>query len=148
MGFEWIEEASPRWDADKRAMIGDAPAGVFDARFARLADDDRVPGSWWRVEDGGRVVGYGWLDVVWGDAEITLVTRATERGRGVGAFVLEHLEDEAKRRGINYLYNTVRPNHPEHDRVSAWLQKRGFSGSEDGSLFRTLTHRTPTPHGT
>ncbi len=141
MSLDWIEEESPRWDEHKRSMIGDAPAGVFDVRFGRLADGERVPGSWWRVEDGGEVVGYGWLDVVWGDAEITLVTRADARGKGVGSFVLEHIEDEAKRRGINYLYNTVRPSHPEHDQVSRWLQRRGFAGSEDGSLFRTLTHR-------
>ena len=28
-----------------------------------------APGEWWRVEEeGGRVVAYGWMDVVWGDS--------------------------------------------------------------------------------
>ncbi len=136
--MEWIEERPARWDDDKRRIIGDAPTGVFDVRFSRLRAGDPVPGRWWRVERDGVTVGYGWLDVVWGDAEITLATETNAQNRGVGSFILEHLEDEAHKEGINYLYNTVRPTHPDRDAVTAWLQKRGFVASEDGSLFRAL----------
>ena len=57
------------------------------------------------------------------------------------AVVLEHderpvekLGAEARSRGLRYMYNTVRPTHPEADRLSAWLAKRGFKAMDDGSL--------------
>lgn len=139
MVLMWIAERPATWDADKARIIGQAPAGVFDVRFDRLETGNPVPGQWWRAEKDGHTVGYGWLDVVWGDAEINLATAADAEGEGVGSFVLDHLEKEALRQGINYLYNSVRPNHPKRDEVTAWLTKRGFKASEDGSLFRVCT---------
>ncbi len=136
MSLSWIREPSPHWDDGKARIIGGAPEGVFDRRYKTPALGDSIPSDWWRVEDDGRTVGYGWLDVEWGDAEILLATDPEHRGRGVGTFVLEHLEHEAKERGLNYVYNTVRPTHPDREALTAWLQKRGFEPSEDGSLLR------------
>ncbi|MEM9379041.1 MAG: GNAT family N-acetyltransferase [Planctomycetota bacterium] len=138
MSLTWIREPHASWDAHKQAIIGTAPAGTFDARFAGLESGDALPNEWWRVEEDGAIVGYGWLDTVWGDAEIVLVTAEAARGRGVGAFVLEHLEREAQAHGLNYLYNTVRPTHPERDDVTAWLVRRGFGPSTDGTLRRAV----------
>ncbi len=139
MALSWIRESPPLWDEGKRRIVGGAPPGIFDRRYGELAEGELPPGDWWRVEDGGTTVGYGWLDVVWGDAEILLATASDARGRGVGTFILEQLDREAKQRGLNYLYNVVRPNHPDRARVSEWLQKRGFRPSEDGSLTRATT---------
>ncbi len=136
MAFEWIPERSAKWDADKKRVIGDAAAGIFDRRFSECSDGDVLPGEWWRVEEDGTVVGFGWLDLVWGDAEVTLAADPGAKGRGVGTFILEQLEAEAQRMGVHRVYNTVRSNHPERDHVTAWLTKRGFELSEDGSLFR------------
>ena len=138
MSLAWIREQHASWDAEKKSIIGAAPAGTFDARFADLRAGDALPNEWWRVEEDGGVVGYGWLDTVWGDAEIVLATAQPARGRGVGTFVLEHLEQEAHARGLNYLYNTVRPTHPEREDVTAWLVRRGFAPSSDGSLRRAV----------
>ncbi len=137
--LSWSKEESPRWDADKKRIVGSVPKGVFDVRYAELAEGDVVPGEWWRVEDDGAVVGFGWLDIVWGDAEILLATAADAHGKGVGTFTLGELDREARARGVNYLYNVVRPTHPDGARVAAWLEKRGFAGSEDGSLRRQVS---------
>lgn len=137
--MDWIKEGTTRWDADKQRIVGDAPAGIFDRRYAELALDDVVPGEWWRVEDEGEVVGYGWLDIVWGDAEILLVCADDARGRGVGTFILGKLDDEARKHGVNYLYNVVRATHPDAERVASWLTARGFRASEDGSLRRKVS---------
>jgi ribosomal protein S18 acetylase RimI-like enzyme len=138
MTRKWIEEHPSTWDADKLRVIGAAPAGVFDRRYARLAKGDLLPGFWWRVEEDGRTVGYGWMDVVWGDAEILLAVDPAARGRGHGSFILQQLEKEARTRGLNYVYNVVRVTHPEREQVSRWLTKRRFESSEDGSLFRAM----------
>lgn len=138
MSLDWIRESPARWDADKARIVGSADIGIFDSRYARCTEGALVPGEWWRVEDSGRVVGYGWLDTVWGDAEILLATDAGERGRGVGTFTLDHLEAEARARGLNYLYNLVRPTHPRPRELTAWLERRGFRADEDGRLLRAV----------
>lgn len=141
MSLEWKADKPAKWDPDKARIVGGAPAGVFDARYARLDEGDLVPGDWWRVVDGDATVGFGWLDVVWGDAEILLAVDPQRKRGGVGSFILDRLAEEARRRGIHYLYNLVRPTHPDQAGVTAFLEGHGFQAGEDGSLFRTLTKR-------
>lgn len=142
MSFTWIEERPAVWDADKARIIGGEPPGIFDAAFGSYSTGDLLPGEWWRVEQDGRTAGYGWLDTVWGDAEILLAVAPEDRGRGAGGFILEKLEEEARRRGLNHLYNVVRPTHPRGEEVAAWLKKRGFEPSGDGSEFRAVVPRS------
>jgi len=138
MQLTWTPENPARWDGPKQKVVGDAPAGTFDSRFGELDEGDALPGAWWRVEKDGEPIAYGWLDAVWGDAEITLAVDPSARNAGVGSFVLQQLEKEAKTRGLNRLYNIVRPTHPDHDATTAWFTKRGFTASEDGSLQRKV----------
>ena len=120
-------EPSPTWDADKQRVIGSAPAGALDLSYA---DGAALPGDWWaaRTPDGV-AVGYGWLDATWGgDAEILLAVDASAQQQGVGSFVIAQLEEEAARRGLNYVYNTVRDAHPQRDDLHDWLAVRGYRG--------------------
>ena len=139
MAREWIREDNPKWDDDKKRIIGDAPTGIFDRRFAETNVGESLPAEWWRVVDDGKTVAYGWLDLVWGDAEVVVATDPDCRRQGLGTFTMRKLEDEARERGVNYVYNIVRPTHPEKDGVTAWLGTLGFESSEDGSQFRVLT---------
>ncbi len=138
MPTQWIAETPARWDADKVRLIAEAPVGTFDSRYGKLKPGAIVPGEWWRAVDGGKTVGYGWLDVSFGDAEILLVVDPAARKKGVGVFILGKLEDEARLRGLNYLTNIVRPSHPQAKDVAAWLTKFGFKGSDDGRLMRAV----------
>jgi N-acetylglutamate synthase-like GNAT family acetyltransferase len=138
MALSWLHETLPYWDADKARIVGEAAAGVFGNSFADLAEGDLLPNDWWRVEQDGRVVGYGWMDVSWGDAEILLAVAPEARKQGVGSFILDRLEAEARARGLNYLYNVLRTTHPQHDEVRAWLRERSFATAEDGRLHRAV----------
>ena len=70
MGFLWIRELPAHMDESKLAVLRAAGEGVFHAaRSPRLA---LLPGDWWRVTDGKKILGYGWMDTSWGDAEILL----------------------------------------------------------------------------
>lgn len=133
MALTWVRERAAVWDADKKRIVGEAPVGVFDARYRELPAGAPVPGEWWHVEDAGKIVGFGWLEVVWGDAEVLFAVEPAAREKGVGKFVVEKLGSEARSRGLRYMYNTVRPTHPEKDRLAAWLAKRGFKAMDDGS---------------
>jgi N-acetylglutamate synthase-like GNAT family acetyltransferase len=104
---------------------------------------EQLTSDWWRVERDGRVVGYGWLDDVWGDAEVLLAVDGAARRTGVGAFVLARLEDEAAARGLNYVVNVVRADHPEQDAVAGWLHGRGFAAAEDGRLRKRVAAADP-----
>ncbi len=135
--MHWIAEHPPVWDDDKARIVGGAASGVFDLGDPKTGDP--LPGEWWRVEDGGKAVAYGWIDTVWGDAEMLLaVDPARQRGGG-GTFVLDQLEREAAKRRLNYIYNVVRPTHPDGERVTAWLCGRGFEPAADGILRRHVT---------
>jgi N-acetylglutamate synthase-like GNAT family acetyltransferase len=140
MSRSWNHESPARWDANKARIVGGARAGIFDGRYQQCKEGDLVPGEWWRVEEDGRVVGYGWIDVNWGDAEILLATANEAQGQGIGALILDRLGEEASARGLNYMYNIVRPTHPDGEKITAWLKKRGFSAFEDGRLLRATTH--------
>jgi GNAT superfamily N-acetyltransferase len=136
MAFTWIRESTPVWDAGKQSIVGGAPAGTLE--IPKLKPGDLAPGDWFRVEKEGKPVGYGWMDCTWGDAEITLAVEAGHRGEGIGAFIVAHLAEEAAARGVNYLYNRVPSRHPEHDRVTRWLESQGFTPSGDGLLKRSV----------
>ena len=87
-----------------------------------------------KADDGGTVVGFGRLDTTWGgDAEILLAADPAHQQTGVGSFVLARLEDEAEARGINYVHNTIRAEHPDR-----WLVVRGFRGTVDGDLRKRV----------
>ena len=132
MALTWVREDTPVWDASKQSIIGGVPSGALEV--PKLGLGDLAPGLWFRVDDGGTAVGYGWMDCTWGDAEITLAVDTNRRGQGIGAFIVTHLEREASARGLNYVYNAVRPTHPDKARVTRWLEGLGFRPSGDGLL--------------
>jgi N-acetylglutamate synthase-like GNAT family acetyltransferase len=134
MSFEWIHENPPHWDSNKAAIVGGAPEGIFD--IGGYEEAQVIPGEWWRVESDGAVVGYGWMDCTWGDAEILLAVAPSGQKHGAGSFILDHLEREAAERGLNYLYNVVRPTHPDGPGVTKWLVARGFEPSRGDRLVR------------
>lgn len=138
MRLQWIQESPPYWDADKARIVGGAGAGIFEPMIVERELGSLLPDDWWRVEADGKVIGYGWMDITWGDAEILLAVDPAARGRGVGTFILERLETEARERGLHYIYNVVRETHPLHDEVTQWLEARHFTASEDGKLLRAV----------
>jgi GNAT superfamily N-acetyltransferase len=136
MTLTWTKENSPRWDADKQRVFG--PAELAAVGLAEPAPGEPVADEWWRVTDGDQVAGYGWLDTEWGDARITFVVAPGGRGRGVGAFILERLEDEAAARGLNYIYNVVPDTHPDGPWIRNWLATHGFHEASRGQLRRQV----------
>jgi GNAT superfamily N-acetyltransferase len=130
-GLHWIREDAPRWDADKRRLFG--PAELAATGLTPPSPGAPVADEWWHVADAtGTVVGYGWLDSEWGDAEVTFLVAADRRGEGIGAFIVDHLEAEAAARGLNYIYNVVPATSPDPGEVTAWLVARGFvAGDHD-----------------
>jgi GNAT superfamily N-acetyltransferase len=109
MTLMWTKEASARWDANRQRLFG--PAELAAVGLAAPEPEAPVADEWWRVTDGDDVAGYGWLDSEWGDARITFFVAPGQRSRGVGHFILEHLEAEAAARRLNYIYNVVPETH-------------------------------------
>ena len=135
--LRWVKDDDPRWDDDRQRVFATVPDGVF--RAESRTPGERLSSDWWRVEDGDRVVGYGWLDDVWGDAEILLAVEEGARGSGAGAFALARLEEEAAARGLNYVVNVVRDTHPDRAAVTDWFLAHGFAGTEDGRLRKRVS---------
>ena len=135
---DWIRETPARWDADKHRVLGGLAPELFG--FGSPREGDALADEWWRVEDGGRVVGYGRLDDTWGDAEILVLVEPEQQRNGVGAFILEHLENEASSRHLNYIYNVVPDRHPDPETVTDWLTSRGFTPNDVGELRKKVEH--------
>lgn len=136
MPLQWTRENPALWDDEKARVLGAAPDGAlprYDMSAGGVA-----PGDWWRVEQDGATVGFGWMDTVWGEAEILLAVSPDAQGDGVGTYILEKLEEEAVMRGLHRIYNTVRPTHPQRQQVMAWLSRRGFAGGDHEVLYRVV----------
>lgn len=136
MSLSFVHESPATWDADKRRILGGAPGDLFD--FSKYRDGDIIPGDWWRVEREGSVIGYGWMDATWGDAEVLLCVAPDAQGQGVGTFVMDRLEHEARSRGLNHLYNVIPRHHSDPAALKRWLEKRGFAPSEDGQVLQRV----------
>jgi GNAT superfamily N-acetyltransferase len=136
MAREWIREEPAHWDAAKEATFGDLAPGLFG--LGEPAIGDALGGEWWRVQDDGRVVGYGSVDDVWGDAEILVAVAPPARGTGIGADILDRLDAEAAARHLNYVYNKVRPQHPDAEAVVRWLAAHGFAETAEGDYRRRV----------
>jgi GNAT superfamily N-acetyltransferase len=135
-GLYWTREEAPRWDADKQRLFG--PAELAATGLAPPAPGAPVADEWWHVTDeSGQVVGYGWLDAEWGNAEITFLVDAGRRGEGIGEYIIDRLEGEAAARGFNYIYNVVPATSPHAEWVTSWLMERGFTAG-DGDLRRRV----------
>jgi GNAT superfamily N-acetyltransferase len=135
--MEWIKEDLPRWDDDKQRLFDDA--ALLSVGMHRPGVGTSLADEWWHVVgDDGAVVGYGWLDSEWGDAQITFFVDPGRRGERVGEFVLDHLEDEARKRGLNYIYNVVPDTHPDRAWMTSWLESHGLTDSGQGDLRRRV----------
>ena len=136
MTLRWTREDDPRWDADKQRLFG--PEELAAVGLTAPEPGAPVADEWWRVTDeDGNVVGYGWLDSEWGDAEITFMVGRDSRGIGAGGFILDRLDEEAARRSVNYVYNVVPASHPDRPWITHWLTLHGFAGG-DGELRRRV----------
>jgi benzoate-CoA ligase family protein len=130
--LQWVREETPRWDEDKQRLFGAAELASVGMSAPPL--DAVLPNEWWKVTDSAAgVVGYGWLDSEWGDAEITFLVAPDSRGAGVGEFIVSCLDREAAARGLNYIYNEVPASHPDRAWMTAWLIRHGFVASPPGS---------------
>lgn len=141
MTLTWERENPAVWDAAKARIVGGAPSGLF-VTLRSSVDGVLLPGEWWRVDRDGEPVGYGWMDVTWGDAEILLAVDPQAQRHGVGTFVLDRLDEEAARQGVRYLYNVVPAGHPDPARLTSWLEGRGFVASGEGGLLRRQVSRS------
>ncbi len=136
--LQWVREDNPRWDADKDRLFGDVD--LASVGLSRPAVGVAVADEWWQATDAaGVVVGYGWLDSEWGDAEITFMVAPAYRGAGVGDFIVGNLEREAGERGLNYIYNRVPASHPDAGWMTGWLAGHGFVDAGSGELRRRVS---------
>jgi len=138
LSLRWIHENPPRWDEGKARVIGGAAAGSI--RLATYRIGELIPGEWWRVEREDEIVGYGWMDTTWGDAEVLLAVDPASRQRGVGSFILDRLEHEAAARGLHYMVNVVPAAHPDRAGFSRWLEQRRFEPAPGDRHRRRVIH--------
>ncbi len=120
----WVHEPDARWDEDKRRIFSAIDELIF--AWPDSPEGSALAGSWWRLELDGAAVGYGWMSLVWGEAEIQGVIDPIARTLGLGEEMLHQLILEAGDRGATRVFTTLREEHPRRERVAQWLASRGF----------------------
>lgn len=143
MHLHWIHEAPAYWDTSKEALLG--PCCPIDVPRTPGCP---LPGDWWCVRDEDAVLAYAALDVTWGDAEIVIAVHPGVRGRGIGSFVIDRLEVEARVRGLHYLCSRVPADHPDARELAQWLHARRFSAHEGETWVRAVVPRSADVHRT
>lgn len=130
----WRPEPQPvPYDDVKKAFFSSLQPGVVRVNPA----GSYLPGTWWKLEESGATLGYGWMDVTWGDAQILLAVAPDARRGGHGKTILQKLEHEAHEAGLAYMFNTIPSDHPDPDGVRAFLTENGFEASGlDSNMLR------------
>lgn len=91
--------------------------------FRRLLDRDRTE-LWVAVDPAERVVGYYVLWSVMEEAELAnIAVDPEERGRGVGAALLGHATERARKAGVGTLFLEVRTSN---EAAASLYRSRGF----------------------
>lgn len=131
---DWRPEPQPvPYDDDKKAFFSALQDGVVRLNPA----GNYLPGTWWRLTAGDTTLGYGWMDVTWGDAQIMLAVSPEARRGGHGKTILDHLEHEAHEAGLAYMFNTIPGDHPDPEGVRVFLTGNGFEPSGlDSDMLR------------
>jgi hypothetical protein len=125
--FGWVEDAEPRWDADRARVFATVSTEMFPAGLR--VEGRRLPGIWWRVTDGGDTVAYGWLHLVSDRAVALLAVADTALDRGVNGFGMVRLGQEASSRGFERVVEMRRRRHPRRAWVTTWILERAGAGA-------------------
>lgn len=140
-----IRRLAPEWVEPLGRLLGALHAGGEDAHFhphpadrdylEALARDSSEDLHYVVTEGGADVLAYGMLRG-WADYAIPSLGIAVDpgrRGAGVGRMLMEHLHDEARRRGAKQVRIKVYPDNVAARRLYERLGYE-FEGEEDGQL--------------
>ena len=75
-------------------------------------------------EEEGKILGYGMMWILFESADITnIAVREDSRNKGIGSALLSHMEEEAKREGVEFLHLEVRLSNTK---AISLYEKSGF----------------------
>lgn len=133
----WAEVVQRHRDIyDDQSIGGDDPGMEFDKHLERIGPD-----TIWIAEIGGEVAGFTSLIVKDQEAEIEpVVVSHKDRGKGIGARLVEYAVEEARKRKILYVY--VRPVARNREAVS-FFHDCGFGTVGHIQLFKWLGESAP-----
>lgn len=119
----WIKEEEPVWDSDKEDIIDCAPQGSFNMG---PKSNGTISGDWWKLVENKRVIGYGWISMISGDAELLIAVRKSEQHKGYGNIILENLEMEASKLKHNKVVAIIQSENINAVNIIYWLDRKGF----------------------
>lgn len=120
----WIKEEKPLWDRNKIKIIG-SNIGCFV--ISDIQEGDKLEGKWFKLTDKyGQIVGYGWIDIIGGEAEISVAVDKKYKGNGYGTQIINNLYTEIKKLGFDEVIAVVREENSNAEDVIRWVYKNGY----------------------
>ena len=132
-----MKEDVPHWDADKQRLFDDAALRSVGMDPSRDGARSPTNGGGWSPTTARSSATAG-STASGGTRRSRSSSIPAHRGEGIGAFVLDRLEDEAHKRGLNYIYNVVPDTHPDRAWMTGWLEQHGLHESSQGDLRRQV----------
>ena len=128
--FGWVEDGDPRWDAERDGVFRTVSQEMFPASLR--VPGRRLPGTWWRLVDGGTAVAHGWLHVVSGRAVALLAVDEAALGSGASGFGVIRMGAEVGSRGFGRVVEMRRREHPDCTAVTVWVLEHASASSDGG----------------
>lgn len=74
MELHYCRIIEPRWNGDIKDIFESIEKGVID--ISKLQEDQELHQKWWKLtDDNDETVGFGWIDTLNGDVELSLVIK-------------------------------------------------------------------------
>ena len=129
--FGWEADAHPTWDDDRARLFATVPGELFPS--ALRIPGRPLPGRWWRVTDGSRVVALAWLHVLPGRAVALLAVPDSALRTGATGYGTVRLGEEAVAVGLGRVTDVSRLTYPDRTAVSVWVLGRSGARPADGT---------------
>jgi hypothetical protein len=139
--FGWVEDGDPRWDADRDGVFATVSEELLPASLR--VPGRRLPGTWWRLMDGGTAVAHGWLHIVSGRAVALLAVDEAALGSGASGFGVIRMGAEVSSRGFGQVVEMRRRKHPHCAAVTVWILEHA-GASNDGASRPASDERPQT----
>jgi ribosomal protein S18 acetylase RimI-like enzyme len=121
--MDWIQEQPALWDETKQNILG-ANKGAFDIEHTQVGGE--LDGVWFKLIDNNEIIGYGWIDLAYGNPEISIAVDSHKRFSGYGNTILRNLEEKALALGFSEVECIVRRKNADAINAIKWFHRNGF----------------------
>lgn len=115
------------WNSEKKNIFSSIERGTFELDLDTLELGTTLENEWWKLIYDETVIGFGWINYISDDFEISFVVSEEFSGKGFGSFIISELEKLAKEDGFTQTLAIVKQTNPNSAKIIKYLYQRNYS---------------------